>query len=65
MAKEDSLNSSLRRNIDALRRWREEDQARATPHDRAAGAITRFSGSMHFVYAHVAVYGFWIVANLG
>ena len=33
--------------------------------ERAAGAITRFSGTMKFVYVHVVVYGFWIVANLG
>jgi uncharacterized membrane protein len=64
MPKEDSLNSSLKRNIDALRRWREEDEARATPHERVAGIITRFSGSMYFVYVHIAIYGFWIVANL-
>jgi uncharacterized membrane protein len=27
--------------------------------------VTRFSGSMRFVYLHLALYGFWIVANLG
>ena len=60
-----SLNSSLRRNIDTLRRRREEEEARATFEERLAGAITRFSGHMRFVYVHVAVYGFWIAANLG
>ena len=30
-----------------------------------ASAITRFGGSMRFVYVHAAIYGFWIVANLG
>jgi uncharacterized membrane protein len=30
-----------------------------------AEAITRFTGSMLFVYLHLAVFGFWIVANLG
>ena len=60
-----SLNSSLRRNIDTLRRRREEEEARATFEERLAGAITRFSGHMRFVYLHVAVYGFWIAANLG
>jgi uncharacterized membrane protein len=61
----DSLNSSLRRNIDALRRRREQEEAHASAEERLAGAITRFSGSMRFVYVHVALYGFWIVANLG
>jgi uncharacterized membrane protein len=60
-----SLNTSLRRNIDALRHWRHEEEAHATFHERVASAITRFSGSMRFVYVHLLVYGFWIVANLG
>jgi uncharacterized membrane protein len=60
----DSLNSSLRRNIDALRRRRQEGQAHSTVEERIAGVITRFSG-MRFVYVHLALYGFWILANLG
>jgi uncharacterized membrane protein len=61
----DSLNSSLRRNIEALRRRRAEEDARANFEQRLASAITRFSGSMNFVFVHVLIYGFWIVANLG
>jgi uncharacterized membrane protein len=61
----DSLNSSLRRNIEVLRRRREDEEAAAGVEERIANAITRFSGSMRFVYAHAAVYGLWIVANLG
>lgn len=61
----ESLNSSLRRNIEALRRRRAEEEARAGFEQRLASAITRFTGSMNFVFVHVAVYGFWIIANLG
>ena len=61
----DSLNSSLRRNIEALRRRRQEEEAQQTLHERVAATITRFTGSMNFVYVHLAIYGFWIVANLG
>ena len=61
----DSLNSSLRRNIDALRKRREGEEANASFEERFAQAITRFTGSMRFVYVHAAIYGFWIVANLG
>jgi uncharacterized membrane protein len=61
----DSLNSSLRRNIEVLRRRREEEEATAGLQERLAAAITRFSGSMRFVYAHALIYGFWIIANLG
>jgi uncharacterized membrane protein len=59
------LTSVLERNIQALsdRRRREEEQA--TAQERLAQAITRFTGSMLFVYLHLAFFGFWIVANLG
>jgi uncharacterized membrane protein len=61
----ESLNSSLRRNIDTLRERRAHEEANATLETRIASAITRFSGSMRFVYLHLALYGFWMVANLG
>ncbi len=32
--------------------------------EKVADAITRFTGSMRFVYCHLAIYGGWIVANL-
>jgi uncharacterized membrane protein len=65
MAAEETLNSSLRRNIEVLRHRRELVEASAGPQERVARAITRFSGSMRFVYVHLALYGGWIVANLG
>jgi len=61
----DTLNSSLRRNIDALRQRREQEEGRASFEERLANAITRFSGTMRFVYLHAAIYGSWILANLG
>ena len=33
--------------------------------DRAADAITRFAGSMSFVYLHVGWFAVWIVLNAG
>jgi uncharacterized membrane protein len=59
------LSPVLERNIRSLkdRRQREEDEA--TMQERIAEAITRFTGSMLFVYIHLALFGFWIVANLG
>lgn len=65
MADDASLNSALRRNIDALRRRREEQERRAALDEKLAREITRFVGSMRFVYVHALVYGAWIVANLG
>ena len=48
-----------------LQERREREDAAATFEERIAGAITRFSGTMRFVYLHIVVYGFWILANPG
>jgi uncharacterized membrane protein len=43
---------------------RKEDEGR-TLSDRVSDAITRFSGSMTFVYFHVLWFGLWILVNVG
>ncbi len=60
-----SLNSALRRNIEVLRERRQEEAQNRRLSDRLSDAITGFTGSMLFVLLHLAIYGFWIVANLG
>jgi uncharacterized membrane protein len=64
-AKSPGLGAVLERNIAALQQRRRREQAEATLEERVADAITRFTGSMRFVYLHLAFFGFWIVANLG
>ena len=59
------LSSVLERNIQALSERRKRDEVQATLQERVAEAITRFTGSMVFVYLHLAFFGFWIIANLG
>jgi uncharacterized membrane protein len=59
-----SLAPVLDRNIQALRQRRLREQRAASWEERLADAITRFSGSMLFVYIHLAAFAFWIVANL-
>lgn len=61
----DDLSSALRRNIEALEARRKQEFAAATVEARVAEAITRFTGSMRFVYVHLALYGAWIAVNLG
>lgn len=53
------LSPTLARNIQTLQERRSTEEQRATLQERAAEAITRFTGSMTFVYLHVAVFGFW------
>ncbi len=61
----DSLSSSLKRNIQALAERRRQEAAAATREERVAEAITTFTGSMRFVYLHLAIYSAWILINLG
>ena len=58
------LNWVLERNIEALMERRRGEAAAATGEERFVAAITRFTGSMVFVYVHVVIFSFWIVANV-
>ncbi|PHK95234.1 hypothetical protein CR162_08645 [Pseudoroseomonas rhizosphaerae] len=60
-----NLSTSLLRNIEALEKRRREEAAAASREERVAEAITRFTGSMTFVYLHLVFYGGWILINLG
>lgn len=53
------------RNINALLARRQAEDRAKTVEEKVADAITRFTGSMPFVYIHVAVFGLWIIINLG
>jgi len=59
------LGTVLERNIRALQERRTREEANATFEERLAGRITRFTGSMGFVYLHLVVFGLWIAFNLG
>jgi uncharacterized membrane protein len=59
------MTGIVERNIQALLARREEEEGRLGWQERLADLITRFSGSMKFVYLHLLVYGLWIAINLG
>src|SRR4051795_3644872 len=58
------MSPVLERNIRALVERRRREEQEASPQQKLADAITRFTGSMLFVYLHLLIFGFWIVANL-
>ncbi len=60
-----NLSSALKRNIEALEERRRQETTSATRQERLAEAITSFTGSMPFVYLHLALYAAWILVNLG
>ncbi|MGK2910129.1 MAG: DUF1003 domain-containing protein [Sphingobium sp.] len=59
------LRAILRRNVAAMEARRAEHLSSTGVQERLAERITRFTGSMTFVYLHLAVYGAWVVLNLG
>jgi uncharacterized membrane protein len=59
------LNTVLERNNGALQARRSKEEREATVEERVADAITRFAGSMRFVYLHLFIFGFWLVGNVG
>jgi uncharacterized membrane protein len=60
-----SMARVVDRNIRALLEHRQEQQVTRNRQERIADAVTRFAGSMRFVYIHLVVFGAWILINLG
>ncbi|MDF2798060.1 MAG: hypothetical protein K0R85_804 [Devosia sp.] len=61
----EGLSPALTRNIDAIMERRRESARAASLEERAAAAISKFAGSMMFVYIHIVFFGLWIAINLG
>ena len=59
------LSPALARNIRTLQERRAHEERQASLQERVAEAITRFTGSMAFVYLHVVLFGFWTLVNSG
>ncbi len=59
------LAQVVERNIQALIQHRREQEGSRSGQERVADAITRFTGTMRFVYIHLALFGGWILINFG
>jgi len=59
-----SQNQIIRKNIMAISNMQRKDVAARKPQERISDLITRFSGSMVFVYLHAVWFGLWILLNL-
>lgn len=55
----------VERNIQALLARRNQEEKTKGVQDRIADAVSRFTGSMTFVYIHLVGFGLWIIVNLG
>jgi len=52
-------------NIEQLISIRDAEEKKKGLQEKAADLLTRFSGSMLFVYVHAAWFGLWIAVNVG
>ncbi len=59
------VSAVIERNINALLAHRAAQERKRGLQEKIADAVTRFAGSMPFVYLHVTLFGVWIVASLG
>lgn len=60
-----NVNEVVERNIRALLLRRREADKQKSLDERMADIVTRFTGSMPFVYIHLVLFGSWIAVNLG
>ena len=58
------LSGVLERNIAALVERRRQEQRQRNADERIAETISRFAGSMRFVYLHLVLVGLWVAVNL-
>jgi uncharacterized membrane protein len=60
---EGSLSSLTKRNVEIIAELEKAADAERSLTDRLADAISRFVGSMQFVYIHIVWFGVWIAAS--
>jgi uncharacterized membrane protein len=59
------LAPALERNVEALRRWRVQEERSVTAQEKLADAIARFTGMHALRLPAPGDLGFWLAANLG
>lgn len=60
-----SISELTRRNVGAIAELEDAIRAHRSFGDRVADAVTRFVGSMTFVYLHVVWFAIWVGVNSG
>jgi uncharacterized membrane protein len=62
---QEGMSYVVERNIAALLERRKHEEALKPKEVKVADVITRFTGSMLFVYLHIVLFGVWIIWNAG
>lgn len=55
----------VERNIQSLLERQRQQAKQRSLQDKIADTVTKFTGSMRFVYLHLIIFGGWIAINLG
>ena len=63
--RESPMTQVVERNIEALLERERAAERRTSLQERIAAAVTRFMGSLYFIYIHVLIVGAWVVINAG
>lgn len=58
-----SLAELIKRNVETIAALEQAANGKRGPGERLAAGLTRFAGSMGFVYLHLAWFGVWIAVN--
>jgi uncharacterized membrane protein len=61
----DQMAQIVERNIQALLEHRKKEEEKKSFEEKIADKVTKFTGSMLFVYIHLFLFGIWIIWNLG
>jgi len=59
------MSQVVERNIQALLKRQGIEDRKRTWQNKLADTVTSFTGSMSFVFIHLAMFGIWIIWNLG
>jgi uncharacterized membrane protein len=59
------VSAVIDQNMEALLQRQKQEERDLSAEERISGTITRFAGSMLFVYLHLIVFGSWIAINIG
>lgn len=60
-----AMSGVMERNIRELVKMRQQAEKEKSVDEQIADKITRFAGSMKFVYIHLIIFGLWIIDNKG
>ncbi len=60
---ESALAGVMHRNIHSVLEVQQREESQWTAQERAANRVTRFIGTLPFIYLHIMLFGGWLILN--